>query len=471
MKSSPELNCGVAGFQARFGIARVEITPPIGIYLRNWGAAKFDTADSIHRPLYLTALTISSLDDESTEPPLIMVSGDLGWWKSASLFGEMQHRLLEQLGCPEENFWFALTHTHAAVPLQPANASLEGGEMMGDYLALLESKIVDVAKMALSDSKVGILDWHYGTCNLAKVRDLPDRENPSEKVSCGFNPELEPDDTLLVGRVTCEAGKPLATIVNYACHPTTLAWQNRAISPDYIGAMQEVVERETEGALSVFLQGASGEVAPREQYTANLEIVDRHGRQLGYSVLAILADMHPPSSRYEYQQVEPSGAPLAVWEYKSIPPRTDRTSIKQEISLPLKSWPTADELAQQAESSPDRFQQERLYRQREIRMYVGDHDQWPLPVWCWQLGEAVLMGTMAEGYTVLQQELRDQFKDRHVVCMNLLNGSIGYLAPVELYDQDIYQVWQSPFERGSLEQLIGGVAEMIQSLPVGEVAK
>jgi hypothetical protein len=38
--------------------------------------------------------------------------------------------------------------------------------------------------------------------------------------------------------------------------------------------------------------------------------------------------------------------------------------------------------------------------------------------------------------------------------MNIVNGSAGYLAPAELYDTDIYQVWQAPYARGSLERLI-----------------
>ena len=48
-----------------------------------------------------------------------------------------------------------------------------------------------------------------------------------------------------------------AVIVNYACHPTTLAWDNRAISPDWIGAMRENVEAAA-GGICMFLQGASG---------------------------------------------------------------------------------------------------------------------------------------------------------------------------------------------------------------------
>ena len=55
----------------------------------------------------------------------------------------------------------------------------------------------------------------------------------------------------------------LGTIVNYACHPTTLAWQNTLISPDYVGALRQAVEEQT-GAPCVFLQGASGDLGPRE---------------------------------------------------------------------------------------------------------------------------------------------------------------------------------------------------------------
>jgi hypothetical protein len=38
--------------------------------------------------------------------------------------------------------------------------------------------------------------------------------------------------------------------------------------------------------------------------------------------------------------------------------------------------------------------------------------------------------------------------------MNLINGSIGYLPPSELYDSDVYTVWQTPFDRGCLEQTL-----------------
>ena len=36
----------------RFGLARVDITPPVGIYHPLWGAARHHQATGVHRPLY-----------------------------------------------------------------------------------------------------------------------------------------------------------------------------------------------------------------------------------------------------------------------------------------------------------------------------------------------------------------------------------------------------------------------------------
>jgi hypothetical protein len=37
-------------------VARVDITPPVGIYHRMWGAATHDRSTGIHRPLTATAM-------------------------------------------------------------------------------------------------------------------------------------------------------------------------------------------------------------------------------------------------------------------------------------------------------------------------------------------------------------------------------------------------------------------------------
>ena len=48
--------------------------------------------------------------------------------------------------------------------------------------------------------------------------------------------------------------------------------------------------------------------------------------------------------------------------------------------------------------------------------------------------------------------------------MNLINGTIGYLPPAQMYDFDIYPAWQTPFARGGLERVIDGMTVALNQL-------
>jgi hypothetical protein len=208
--------------------------------------------------------------------------------------------------------------------------------------------------------------------------------------------------------------------------------------------------------LGLFLQGASGELAPRYQYVGDPAVADAHGRELGHAVLATLHAMEPPGQRLVYHRVVESGAPLATWRREPTPPTPRSTSlaaIRRTVDLPLKDWPSAAELAAQFAACSDRALAERLRRRLRIREALGDGATFPLEIWGWRVGDAVVLGTMAEAYSSIQRNVRAAFPDRAVAWLNLVNGSIGYLPPALLYDVEIYQAWQTPFDRGGLEKL------------------
>ena len=48
---------------ARIGVARADITPPVGIRNHLWGASQHETADGVHRPLTATALAVVDGDE------------------------------------------------------------------------------------------------------------------------------------------------------------------------------------------------------------------------------------------------------------------------------------------------------------------------------------------------------------------------------------------------------------------------
>jgi hypothetical protein len=82
----------------------------------------------------------------------------------------------------------------------------------------------------------------------------------------------------------------------------------------------------------------------------------------------------------------------------------------------------------------------------------------------WKLGDSFLVGQANEAYSLFQTALRTHLKPHAVAVMNVVNGSAGYLPPSELYDREIYQVWQSPFDRGSLERLIEAARDVMADL-------
>jgi hypothetical protein len=58
----------------------------------------------------------------------------------------------------------------------------------------------------------------------------------------GRNPEGLVDRDLIVARIDDATGHPLAVLVNFQCHGTVLAWENKMISPDWPGMLRKTIE-------------------------------------------------------------------------------------------------------------------------------------------------------------------------------------------------------------------------------------
>jgi len=446
-------------FAGRIGVAREDITPPAAIYLGNWGAAIAESAIGIHRPLLLTCITFHS--SEKGEP-LVLISADLGWWKNLEDERFVRNGILKTLSLAPEQLMFCLSHTHAGPGLCRHDASKPGGELIEQYLHDIMQAAIRAARTSLSQAVPATLSWHYGKCSLAANRDLP-YKNGGDRFAVGFNPNQHADDTLLVGRITDKQGKPIAAIVNYACHPTTLGWDNLLISPDYIGAMRETIEPVID-APCLFLQGASGELAPAEQYTGDVSIADKHGRQLGYAVLSVLESMLPANNDLLFKDFIESGASLAVWERTESYPADNMIAKMITVQLPLKELISFSAIEKQWAECTDPVLKERLWRKLNVRKAVGDEQDAAIPLWIWRLGDALLIGQPNEAYSLFQTELRKAFPGNAVALMNVVNGHIGYLPPAPFYDKDMYAVWQTPFAKGSLEKLIGVSIDVSQQL-------
>ena len=343
------------------GVARCDITPPVGIYHRMWGAATHERSTGVHRPLTATVVFISPCDQaaplpgpprrgeggraetspqevpspQSERSPQIVIAVD-----HCLLWTAEMNSLLDSVssatGVEREALTVFFSHTHGAGLMGLERRDLPGGELIPPYLNELAQKIaglIDSARQRLSPATIV---YGTGRCDLATHRDYFDEARGH--FVCGFNPGGPADDTVLVGRITSDSGETLATLVNYACHPTTLAWENTLISPDYIGALREVIETAT-GAPCLFIQGASGDIGPRVGYVGDVTVADRNGRQLGYAALSVLESLPPPGQQFEYTGPVVSGATLGTWKY--VPMTTSQkekceTWVSRRVIVPLR---------------------------------------------------------------------------------------------------------------------------------------
>ena len=291
--------------RCRFALAWGDITPPANIYHRMWGAAKHERATGIHRPLRATVAVFEALAGGSRQILLALDHCILG----AVEHGQLIAHIAQATGQPKESILVVFSHTHGAGLMGLERAALPGGDLIPGYLRSVAECAAGLVKEALAQLTPADITYGNGRCNLAAHRDFWDAER--KLYACGFNPAAPADDTVLVARVTGTDSTLLASVVNYACHPTTLAWDNTLISPDYIGALREVVERET-GAPCLFLQGASGELGPVEGFVGDAAVADRNGRQLAYAALSALTGLPAAGTRFRYTGPVVSGATTAM---------------------------------------------------------------------------------------------------------------------------------------------------------------
>lgn len=455
------------------GVDRIEITPPVGIYHRMWGAATHDRSTGVHRPLTATALALAPADS-SGPPELVLIGVDhcLFWQDDME---SLLASISAATGIDASRLVVLFSHTHGAGLMDRERTELPGGDLIPPYLDTLAVSLSAAVRQATERLAPATIVYGAARCGLATNRDYLD-EQAGHPV-CGFQPERPVDDTVLLAKIGCEAtGKVLATVVNYACHPTTLAWDNTLISPDYVGATREVVERET-GAPCLFIQGASGDIGPREGFVGDVAVADRNGRQLGHAALSGLEGLPAGGTQYSYAGPVVSGATIGVWrdEPWGEPTRAAASrwqAAEGQVDLPYREdlpdrerlladsahWSQVEEQARAAGNEPAardaRAMVERARRRLTRVRHLPGGAAYPYPLRLWRIGDAIWLLLGGEHYQALQTRLRAAFPRTPLIVGTLANGSnVWYVLDRDSYGQGLYQEEASILAQGALERL------------------
>jgi hypothetical protein len=450
-----------------------------------------DRATGVHRPLLATALWLSPSSpgvryseprgSEYLTPGLeqIIIALDHCVIDSAEMT-RLRDAVAAATGLQAAQVHITLSHTHGSGWMSRSRSHFPGGELIGPYLDDVTAKLATVAIQARQAIQPATIVYGQGRCALASHRDYWDAAH--KHYVCGFNPEGTADDTVMVGRIQGASGKVIATIVNYACHPTTLAWDNTLISPDYVGAMREVVEEWT-GAPCVFLQGASGDLGPREGFVGDHQIADRNGRQLGYAALAALESLPPPGTRFVYAGPVVSGTSIGTWKHEAVDVNATWSIRQWTVELPYRHdlpkleetqaahrhWQEEEEKARaagDAQKARDcRAMVEQMNRRITRLSSIPPGKVFPYHVNLWRLGDALWLLVPGELYQTFQITLRERFPRQPILVATLTGDwQPGYLPAAASYGYGIYQDTIACVGPGGLEMLIEAIAREIQSI-------
>ena len=249
----------------RIGAATIDITPPVGTALDGYGGRE-DVSLGVHDPLYARALY---LDDGATELALV-VCDLIG---IGSFLAQRARELIaERPGIPGSNVMISATHTHAG----PAGVRGRGEPVLVEGIA---RKIAGAVRVAHRNAVEGVLK--YGTTELSSFAQ--NRRHPDWPI----------DHRLDVVAADTPDGRNIATAVRYACHATTLNFDNLEITADYPGELCRTVESVVGGgSQALFFNGACGNINPTwiRQDFAN---VRRVGSIAGAKAAALSQELRP----------------------------------------------------------------------------------------------------------------------------------------------------------------------------------
>lgn len=261
------------------GVARADITPPVGMLMAGYGARK-TPAVGIHDELHTVVLYLS---DGETEAGL--VTADL-LYVNAEGAARVRDACSAASGVPTENVMVACSHTHGG-PQTDLGRSDPGDGLKEAYSTVLVHKMAG----ALSEAKRNAMPVRMGhgrqDCSFAMNRR---ERKPDGTTILGVNPEgptARFTDVIRLDRL--DSGEPMALVFGYACHGTTLGGDNLLYTADHPGPAKRFIERQLPTARALFVAECSADTNPYPRET--FEQCERHGRRLGCAAVQAALDI------------------------------------------------------------------------------------------------------------------------------------------------------------------------------------
>ena len=438
------------------GVARTIITPPVGVPHANWGAQTHTRAAGVDLDLWATALVLAN-----GEQKVAIVDADLGGF-NAELVTACRHAVAELTGIPGPNLRLSAVHTHSG-PSLDFNFYSEGGELLAPYVASLPGRIAGAVWEANNNLRPARVAAGSGWSEINVNRRLKQEGIYGGKVFLGRNWQGFADHEVKVVRIDDEDERPIATIVNFGCHPTIMGHLNQLITPDYPGVTKRVVEQMV-GGKCLFLQGATGNVHAIRDYTGDVKVYHWLGTLLGLEAAKVALTLSPLPRRERFLYVLESGAELGIYadEPAGEPDGTLRV-ISRDISLPLLPVPDLapleaalaerqrelSALLEQGAAEADVRHAMMLAKRAMLKLRLAKPHQGrteaDVELHAIRVGNVGMVAIQGEPFAEIGAAVKKGSPFAHTLFSGYLGHSFGYIPNAEDYPDGGYGVTTTPF--------------------------
>ncbi len=423
----------------KVGAAMADITPPLGMPMIGYGPARTAGATGVHDPLMARVIVAEGEDGTSVG----LVVADLVWVEPR-LQSLIAAEVLERTGIPRERLQLAGTHTHSGPGFPEAS----------DVETEIGHKIADAVARAWeqrrpAEAAVGVGEVHG--------------------IGANRRPNGGPvDDRVTVARFDGVDGRPIATLVNYGCHPTTLGPDNMLYTADFPGEVCRAVDAEL-GGVTVFSTGPQGDVNPGGYSPEGsmvgvvvpwrtFESAERYGRTIADCAIAVHRGLSPrPSSRVwgTFQEVPLRRKRLPELEVAREAARVARAAERTVREAELSTDATYHALVAAAYAEIIAAQAADPERDGPVRTRTS----------VLAIGPLLHIGVQGELFVELGQAIRAALGGDATCIAALCDGSIGYIPPADAFEIGGYEPNASVLQAGEGERLVDAIIAYASGAP------
>lgn len=379
--------------QMLFGVATIDITPPVGVTLMGYEPR---ISESVGHPLRAEALAC----DDGCNGGWIMICADVCAFCSV-FTNHLRREISEKTGLPVEAIIVTPTHTHSG-PHVTDIMRCERSELESAYFRSFTANLIDVGLRAWQRRSPGSL-----VAGQTSAPDLGSNRRAQRPDGTWTNVWSDPeglnkgyfDATVDLAGVRRPDGSLDALLVNYGCHPVGFGSKYLSISGDYVSYLKDSLEDEGHAGTVLFTVGGHANVDPRRCVQTDEEVVRTMGRDLAGQVAEALKGMQPVAGNRANSNCIP-------WEFSTTWDLSGRWAI---------NFPHA-------------------CKGSEVRTSVC----------AWGAGDLAFVGLPGETVSEYRALMQKDSPFERTIMVSLANDSIGYLPTDEILRQGAYEANLAP---------------------------